>query len=366
MAWTTAVLTLREVVEGTGFRPPPQGSGWLDPRLHCSYCPRLFEPKPPEPDPPPLRLEQGDLLEWERLQAEEAAAADGADGPYGLVSCAKNEKLRVCKGSHGLTSRGRKLILRSGACLRDFPRCLAFWTVTLPDEALIPLLDRGLWPRFQERLRKELVRLLKAAGIPPLVLGVVEIHPRRSKAAGRPLPHVHVVFRGKRNRWHPWAIETWRLDGVIRAALATCDIRGIDLSAAGNIQAVRKDAAAYLAKYLGKGGGHCSMGAERETSPVSCWWFRTRLLKALADAATFQLPVRFFRWLDRNREGLEEERLIRWWAFLLPDPRAPAVYGFRFLGLDAAAAVLGRWLEEEEDRSLWQQTYPNSLWQPST
>jgi len=359
MAWTAGVVALRESLEASVSPRPPRAGGFLDARLRGSVTPAWLAPEPEAPE----RVEFWHPLPSD-LRGQLAQGEEEGGGSHGLVSCAKSETARGPYGLKGLSKNGKRQILRSGAVLRDFPKCLGFWTVTLPDEVLIPMLDQGLWPKFQDRIRKELKRLLVRAGLPGLLVGVVEIHPRRSRDAGRPLPHLHVVFQGKRNRWHHWALDRWQLDGVIASALRTCGFHGIDLRAAGRLETVRKDAAAYMAKYISKGGETPLVGAGEGYSPVSQWWFRTRPLKAMVDLTTFQLPARFLGWLGRECERLEGSGVLRWWRFDVADPRAPATFGFRFLGLGELAAAVAEWMEEEEDAKLWAERYPNSLWRP--
>lgn len=369
VAWLAELRALRDAVQGEGLDPPPGGSGWLDSRLVATYCPTRFTAPEEEEEGP------DDTGFW-RLCPRGLAACGEADeeaeedGFPGLVSCPKFETARGPYGLNGLTRNGRREVLRSGSVLKEFHRQLGFWTVTLPPEAEGPILDQGLWPKFQDRIRKELARLLKRAGLTPLVVGVAEIHPKRSAEAGRPIPHLHVVFRGKKNRWHHWALEKWQLDGIIASALGSCGVHGISVKAAGNLQGVRSSAAGYLAKYMSKDvmkqpdsqkpGWH--LPALDKAWPVRQWWFRTRELLALVRETTYQLPRSFLAMIHRDREQLGEEGLIRWWSYDLEDVRAPACYGVRFASAAAMAEVLARWHEWLEDRRLFREVLPMQQW----
>jgi hypothetical protein len=61
------------------------------------------------------------------------------------------------------------------------------------------------------------------------------------------------VFQGKRPGRRVWALHRTVLDRIILRALGLAGVEGQDVSAAGNVQPVRRSVAGYLSKYLSKG-----------------------------------------------------------------------------------------------------------------
>jgi hypothetical protein len=226
--------------------------GFLCPRLRTTYSPRVT---------------------WNWYQDQEDGSGHGAPREWARVwdcgppaaalglSLGPNSKRPPRYGLQGLTSAGRKQVWRALSLLEEDRRLLSFWTVSLPTAALIALGQGDRWPVFQDRVRKELARLLQAAGLPVRIVGVVELQPKRSRATGIPCPHLHVVFQGRKSPGAPWALSPADLDGVIRAALDTAGALVLDgigeeefLASAGNVQQVKKSVRAYLSKYMTKGG----------------------------------------------------------------------------------------------------------------
>ena len=289
------------------------------------------------------------------------------------LSIAPNSKRPPRYGLNGLPPSGRKNVSRALALLEDDRRLLSFWTVSLPTEALIALGRADRWPVFQDRVRKELARLLQRRGLPVRLVGVAELQPRRSRATGIPCPHLHVVFQGRRSPTAPWALNPADLDGVIRAALTTAGVpvpAGIDgqafLKSAGNVQQVRKSVRAYLAKYMTKGGNDTAphLGGEWESLLPRQWWFWSRPLRSWVLQHVFPLPYPFLAWVHDCRQELQELGLVRIRILDLPDPRAPVTLEINWLSTDRLAEVVAIWQEEEWDAEWWRQSRLTS-WQRS-
>jgi hypothetical protein len=229
--------------------------------------------------------------------------------------------------------------------LQDNREGLAFWTVTLPDVTIRELITADLWPQFQSRLRDLLVRSLKKRGMPPRVVGVVELHPGRSMRDRLPLPHLHVVFQGRKGRGHAWVLRREDLDGLIRDAVRYVGLPAPDVKAAGNVQPVRRNCGAYLAKYCTK--SRESAWVDRVPGNLPrVWWFWSRELRA--QVLDLVLPVcwSFASWLHRL-PALELERLGAARVKLeIADPRAPSTWCVRFGSSDAlrrATVLWGAW-----------------------
>lgn len=329
---------------------PPRAE--LDPRLKTTYSPRLSWQEWRGFGPPPS------MPEWARVwDCGPSAEALG-------LSLAPNSKRPPRYGLKGLPAAGRKQVWRSLALLEEDRRLLSFWTVSLPTTSLLDLARLDTLPVFQDRLRKELTRLLQRAGLPVRLVGVVELQPRRSHAAGIPCPHWHVVFQGRRSPTAHWALSPADLDGVIRAALATAGAPvpdGIDgeafLKAAGNVQQVKKSVRAYLSKYMTKGSGDTArwIGTEAETLLPRQWWFWSKPLREFVLAHVFPIAFRFLLWVHENRREIEEAGLARFRVLPLSDPAAPLTYEISWLRCSNVAELVAVWQEDEWDEQWWRQ-----------
>jgi len=353
-------LSLSGDLRALGECLAPQGLaeafGFVDPRLKTNYSPRASWPRFKE-----VREHCGtgrDYSPW--------FGPEGPQDPEALgSSIAPNSKRPPRYGLKGLPAAGRKQISRALALLEDQRRLLSFWTVTLPTAALLDLRRLGTWPQFQDRVRKELSRKLQAAGLLDLVVGVVELQPKRSHASGLPCPHLHVVFQGRRSTGSGWALSPSDLDAVILAALTTAGVPvpvGIEgeafLKSAGNVQQVKRSVRAYLSKYMTKGSGDTARwvgGAGQALIPRQ-WWFWTRPLRQWVLDHVLPLGYEFVAWVHEYRKELEALGLLRFRLLPLSDPAAPLTYEVSWLRCDLLAQVVYLWQTDVWDEE-WHRSY---------
>jgi len=330
----------------------PEEAQWGDPEIPTALlCPRLRTTYSP-------RLS---WAEWKGFGAAHAASMPEWSrvwdyGPPAAalgLSLAPNSERPARYGLQGLPSPGRKNVWRALALLEEMRPLLSFWTISLPSESLTALALAGTLPAFQDRVRRELSRLLIKAGLPDLVVGVAELQPKRSRAEGRPCPHWHVVFQGRRNRGAGWALNREQLDGVIGAALASAGAPVPDLSTAGNVQQVKKSVRAYLSKYMTKGSGDCAqwVGTDQEALIPHQWWFWTRRLRAWVLEHILPLAFPFLAWVHANREAIADQGLARFRVLDLPDPRAPLTFEINWLDCSSVAQLAYLWQLDEWDAS---------------
>lgn len=332
----------------------------LCPRLRSTYSPRLSWTDPEGPG----GARAGGTPAWARVwDYGPTAEALG-------LSLAPNSNRPSRYGLSGLPAAGRRQVWRALALLEEMRPLLSFWTVSLPTAALLDLNERDTWALFQDRVRKLLARKLRGAGLPDLVVGVVELQPRRSRATGIPCPHLHVVFQGRKSRGAHWALSPGDLDGVIAAGLATAGVAlpaGIDgeafLKSAGNVQQVRKSVQAYLSKYMTKGGNDTAphVGGSAENLLPRQWWFWTRALRSWVLEHVFPLAFPFLCWVHARREELQELGLIRLRVLDLPDPRAPLTYEVNWLSTSHLAELVGAWQDDQWDAD-WHRNFRLSRW----
>lgn len=334
----------------------PDSPGKLCPRLRTTYSPRVtwrgFAPDPKELDKAPSQRE------WARLWDPPDPADLGS-------SLAPNLNRPARYGLQGMPSAGRRSVWRALALMEEHRQCLAFWTVTLGPSEIRALAEADALPRFQSRLRQLLSRLLRSKGLPPYVVGICEIHPKRSQAAGAPIPHWHVVFHGRKTRNHPWALTKATLDGVIGRALATAGVHGADLKAAGNVQPVRRSVRAYLATYLTKKAVDPRpwVGTAGEALIPRQWWFWSRETCALVVRHILPIAFDFLRWCHDHRDAIQARGLAQFRLLDLPDPRAPATWEVNWGECANVAQLLAAWQLDQWDAD-WQLSERIRQWQP--
>jgi len=349
-------MTLAASLRALGEVLAPSEAEWGDPELPAAtLCPRLrttYSPRSSWWGFGPQAVDSADRRpSWSRLWAPAQPVALG-------LSLAPNPKRPHRYGLNGFPAAGRRNVWRALSLLEEERRLLSFWTVSLPPEALDQLQQSGRWPEFQDRIRKELVRQLHLAGMVPQVVGVVELQPKRGRREGRPCPHLHIVFRGRRHPWKPWVLAGSALDRIIAVSLATSGVfppDGMDpaewLQTAGNVQEVKKSVRAYLACYLTKEQGTPGLytGTRHETLLPHQWWFWSAPLRALVARHTFRIAFPFLFWVHRYRAELLQRRMIGHRQLDIPDPRAPRTWEVDWLSPEHLAAVVTAWQTDEWD-----------------
>lgn len=336
---------------GEALAPPD--AQWGDPDLpRADLCPRLRTTYSPRASwrelaaAGPQGPGGGHRPEWARVW-EPGPTAQALD-----LALAPNSERPPRYGLRGLTGAGRRQIWRSLALLEERRQTLVFWTVTLPEEALQQLAAADTLAAFQDRLRRELVRQLEAAGAPALVIGVAELQPARTMRENRPAPHWHVVFPNRRSsRPGDYWLSLATLDRIIESAAWTAGIRGANLSHAGRTEPIRRSVRAYMAKYMSKGSQDCRrwVGSSHETLLPRQWWFWSRPLRAWVLEHVLPIAFAFLAWVHEHREGLVERGLIAHRRIPLSDPRAPDTYEINWIDCERVAQLLYLWQTDEWD-----------------
>lgn len=198
--------------------------------------------------------------------------------PLGLVTVpisTKNAENPVT--TRGLTRLGART-LRQGAflieqgCGKD---CVTFGTCTLPvltDEEYDQV--EADWSNIIDRLVKRLRYHLRKKGLSGDVIHVTEVHPKRSLNEGREIPHVHIVFQG-RKRKSSWAIAPKQFTKFWCRALQLKRITLKMCSSSCQLARVKKSVARYLSKYVAKKSMKtCSVISESNLRKLSLrqWW----------------------------------------------------------------------------------------------
>lgn len=196
------------------------------------------------------------------------------------LGCAEPPPVRARRGERGITRLGARTV-RNGAFLLEEarqPKHLSFLTFTLPSVGEVAEYEAGReWSEILRIFLQSIVRLLKAAGLPPTYVGCTEIQEGRwARHGGLPL-HLHLVITGRKPGGH-WAISSdqfralWR-----RAVVGRCpSFSEASFAAAVDTQRVRSSAAGYLGKYMSKGPGAIARMLAKDPGLSgllpSTWW----------------------------------------------------------------------------------------------
>lgn len=276
-------------------------------------------------------------------------AGGGGSAPLGLSEAANPQNASRRYGMNGLTANGARNIQRACCLMQDQKARSVFWTITLPDAVADEFLASDRWHLFQSRVRDLLVRALKAAGLDPHVVAVVELHPKRSMRCRKPIPHIHVAFINKKRDHGPYVLSTDQLDRLVVDACRYAGGPSFDPKASGNVQPIRKNVGAYMGKYMVKN-RNLSNGWSPGDLPPRVWWFWSGALRQLVLELITDLPWGFIQWLHRREPqelvalGLFRQRLQ------LADPRAPATWVLSWRSPAALEGCVACWVASRMER----------------
>ena len=236
-----------------------------------------------------------------------SCSGDGSGHPEGFGPPPVERKRH---GLNGMSNKGRRFV---GDFCRLAEQCrkrMAMWTVNLPNGWYLELKETGKWALFQRRLIDHLTQLLVDAGDVALVLGVVELSPKRGERTGRPYPHLHIVTSGygSHSPKGGWLIGPKVMDTLVVKALASCGIRVESALSSSNVEQIRQSVGSYLRAYLKKQVQVPDVDLSDgwiELIPHQ-WWNRSAAARALVDGHYFLLPPLFVWWMLAQRSDLEK------------------------------------------------------------
>ena len=231
------------------------------------------------------------------------------------LSIPLNSQNRSRPGLSGISVFGRKQVAASCRLMEDFRRKTAMWTVTLTDDDYLSLSIDGNWPKFQRRIIDLLVRHLKAAGDPAIVIGVCEVGAKRFARTGRPDPHMHIVTTGygSRDPDGRWLLRPDVMDELVAKACQYAGLPSADRPACSQLSPVRHSVSSYLSKYLTKQMPvDLAQVDERQKALIPRqWWNQSEACKALVDGCLVKLPPAFAAFCIRQAILLERMDLGR-------------------------------------------------------
>jgi len=220
------------------------------------------------------------VLEFEREYLK--AVARAVLYPW-LVKSPKSSQRPETYGRKGITGYGQKVV-RSGCHLlqRKYGKGrLSFLTLTLPD---LPPSDLEVialgWADLVRQLMQHLKRRLERQGLPPSIVLVTELQPKRLKDGSQGCLHVHAVFVG-RHRRQRWLMTPQDIRGVWLRLLSRKVGFPVYSDSCENIQRVEKSAENYLSKYMSKGAECIAEYADKfgwQSVPRQ-WWSASSAVK---------------------------------------------------------------------------------------
>lgn len=186
----------------------------------------------------------------------EVSPSQADDARYVGLSDEAISPIRKNRGSKGINSGQRDILCWGAATLeRVYGRAnLSFLTLTLPP-LTPPDLDsvRQNWADIVHRVLLRIKEKLNEQGITTSVAGCVELQLERYHDTGFLYPHLHLVFRGRRDSHTGWGIKPHQFRLIWRRCVSKfLSQKGHDWRASENVQQVRKSVAGYLAKYVSK------------------------------------------------------------------------------------------------------------------
>jgi hypothetical protein len=229
----------------------------------------------------------------EQLEAEQVYQNPGAFGdspcggvPLDLTDASNSHKISnrpESYGRQGMTGYGKKMIRSACAILeRAYKGRLTFATVTMPP---LPLEQRialaECWPEFVRQALQWLSRRLEKSGLPTAVCSVSEIQPTRLQADNGGYLHLHMVWPNRRARKGCWAIEVQEFRAWCESFLLRRGLLPDESWVNVDTQRVTKSAAAYLSKYMSKGGEVLEQFVA-ENGWSACpgqWWNLTKTMR---------------------------------------------------------------------------------------
>lgn len=197
------------------------------------------------------KLVGGDFSPLQKVPTDTNESSDHIGLSDGAIS-----PKRAKRGSSGINPRQRDILCWGATALeRVYTQAnLSFLTYTLPDllpEHLATVKEN--WADIVHRVQLRIKEKLHGKDITTSIVGCVELQLERYQDSGVLYPHLHLVFRGRRDNHSDWAIQPHQFRQIWRRCLGKfIPAEVYDWRASENVQRVKKSIAGYLAKYISK------------------------------------------------------------------------------------------------------------------
>jgi len=219
----------------------------------------------------------------------EMPAGDSGSRPHIGLSDGAISPIRSKRGSKGINPRQRDILCWGAATLeRVYNRTtLSFLTLTLPELAIADLASvKENWSDIVHRVQIRIKEKLHGMGIETAIVGCVEIQLERFEDSGCVYPHLHLVFRGRRDNRSDWAIKPHQFRQIWRRCVGKfLGSTEYNWAASENVQQVKQSVSGYLAKYVSKCASKSGSGCLSEWHPRD-WIFVGRRIRSLYESLT--------------------------------------------------------------------------------
>lgn len=210
--------------------------------------------------------------------------------PFDLSGAANSHK-RPRRGLKGMSGYGQQMIKAAGHLIQaKWPHHRkTLGTITLPEmtqQARAEVV--AVWPELTRQLLQWLSRQLERQSLPPVILSVSEVQPKRLQETGQGCLHWHLLWLNQPGKEGNWAVDPCD----VRAWLECLLIRKVPSYTGGfiNVDTRRVEGvvAAYMAKYMSKG-KQMIEEAVKDWGEDNCprtWWNMTKACRDMVKAAT--------------------------------------------------------------------------------
>lgn len=255
---------------------------------------------------------------------------------------------RCRKGLRGLSSFGRLNVQNAALRLqRELTKpCLGLLTLTLPNfpEEFYSKLESSHFTILLKSVYAWLRRKLKKARLEEAgFVGVTEIQEKRLKATGKVYPHWHFIVPIKKHRHlkggtasNPWVIDlnyahqefeeiVWRWFHRLRKDLGL-NSNGLiakfkketkTFACSVDLHPIKKDASAYISKYLSKGSTIAYMQSNNMLQRIPFkWWYVESALKGRVRDRITPLRGKIAEHLFYEIEEFLHCKYVSWFAYM--------------------------------------------------
>lgn len=232
-------------------------------------------------------------------------------------------------GLNGITRFGRRMV-KNGAVLLEKKYGigrLGFITATIPtfDQVTIGVIASN-WSEVTRRFFQKLKRHLERLNLPLEIVCCTEIQEKRFRRDGVVAPHLHFIYVCKQQthekKFNILACllrRYWR-DSVMQVVKKECGLpnQHVSFSASIDAQVIRKSAAAYLGKYISKGGEILQELIEKgfEEHFPKQWWTASKVMKAMIKDSIIRLDSDCCNFMFYNLGNCIADGWLSWCNFV--------------------------------------------------
>jgi len=209
------------------------------------------------------------------------------------LSDVPNSHTAARRGSKGITGYGQQMVKAAGHLMQErWPNHRkTLGTITLPEMSQQTRREVvEAWPEITRQLLQWQTRRLKRKGIPPVIVSVCEIQPKRLAESGQAVLHLHQLWLNAPAKSGHWSFSP----NAIRAYVSRLLMRLCPSYTWGfinvDLKPVEGVVAAYLAKYMSKGKQMLAEALEdwgADNHPRT-WWNMNKHTRDMVKAATYK------------------------------------------------------------------------------